>query len=292
MTARFPVSAVACALALVACGGGSGDDGDDDPADARPSPDARVLDTCEALLEPHPDDLAQFEVIDTHHYLPKVPIAFTLDDCEVFEGRDLNRGGLYGHGFVPGDHTLRIYIDEAEAFSDSFSADAGDILWYGMAGSPEPEFFAERGSRFDEPSGWGLRMMNLSGGPISIEHLVDPDAPVAVYEPLALAMPHGETYRGDLPVDPDHGVWLRVTRGDDDVALDGNVMFFLSCDAGEWVGGVQAFLMVESNPAFAVPSIAIVYPGDPCAETAARHQPVRYSSDSSSEKPITSRVPS
>jgi hypothetical protein len=272
---RIPLPAL---LAVAACGGSGADTVDARPAsaDARPAtPDATPVTDCEALLGGDPSNRAIVEVVDTFREPNSIPLALLIDDCHLGDNDDLVRGGLFGQGFVPGDRTFRILVDDSEIASDSFTAVNGDAFWYGIDTQTPPRAHTAHGNVLSTPAGWSLHLMNLTGAELVVERVVDPAAPIRTYELLAGALTHGETWSGEVPVDADTASHLRIQRGGD-VVFEDNIMFYLSCSPGEWVGGLHAYLVVESNPAFAIPSIAIVYPNDPCAPTAAPAGPARF----------------
>jgi hypothetical protein len=249
--------AVLLAGIITACGSPSGDDpsADGGPGD----PDAQPADPCDALRDAPDDDKAIVELFDPYVGEQPIPLLLEIDGC-VIVGGALQRGGSFGQGFLPGNRTFTITVDGVQLPPQQLDADHGDAFWFAMDLQSPPQLHRVDGSYLPAADDlhWSVYLMNMGDLPLTIERAIDPGA--QVYETLVRDLPLGEAFVGDVAVFPENGAPVRMTRQDGVVIFEENLGFVLACDAGEWIGGLAMFVLIDDI----YPRIYIVYPRDPC----------------------------
>jgi hypothetical protein len=253
---------IACLLALASACEDSGDDDADDGTGADAGVDAGAAGRCEELLEAPASNRATVDVFDPYSGEEPATFEMYIDDCHALGEETFPRGGAFGQGFLPGERTLRLLLDDEEVSPpEPLSTAHGDAFWYALDDQVPPQLHGTSGSILDPPEGrWRIHLLSMSDEDITIHRAIEPDAEAPEYEVLTELGP-GESFSADIAVGPENGAPVRIER-DGEVIFDDNLGFVLSCDPGEWVGGIVMFTLIDDTYA----RYYIVYPDDPCRD--------------------------
>ncbi len=193
------------------------------------------VDVCDAVVFNPPAETRAFvEVFDLYippaQDTPPIPWSIAFNECSP---DDLFRGNGLARGYTAGDHTLYVDVDQVPLDPESLSSEPGDASWFALDEEQPPRLWRHDGILDYDGAGWRVSLMNMTGGDLDIYRVVDPDAQPREYELLQAAVPHGDTFEGDVPATADQGAWIRVDRAGQTLMED-NVAFVLPCLAGDW----------------------------------------------------------